>query len=29
MDPVMMRYRVCIDLKNYDEAVKKLAEGDI
>ena len=28
MDPVMMRYRVCIDLKDYPRAVKKLAKGD-
>ena len=28
MDPVMMRYRVCVDLKDFSRAVKKLAKGD-
>ena len=27
MDPVLMRYRVNLDLKRFDKAVKKLAQG--
>lgn len=27
MDPVMMKYKVHLDLKQYDKAVKKLSKG--
>ena len=28
MDPVMMKFKINMDLKLYDKAVKKLAKGD-
>ena len=28
MGPVMMKYKINSDLKQYDKAVKKLAKGD-
>jgi hypothetical protein len=28
MDPVMMKFKIHLDLKQFDKAVKKLAQGD-
>ena len=28
MDPIMMKFKIHVDLKQFEEAVRKLAEGD-